>query len=136
MKIPDKIKNAVHNALASYPVAANTGHAADIACEAFAKALCENPIAPTDEQINEFYAGECEAGVSFAFLQRFAQWFQRHMFSEMEVPESPEKIVKDVFDAFAAEFFATRGRPSQEAMDSLHKAMTIQAGKESNVKPQ
>ena len=53
--IPEQIRDAVHNALASYPVAANTGHAAEIACEAFAKALSENPIVPTDEQAEEIY---------------------------------------------------------------------------------
>jgi hypothetical protein len=43
--------------------------------------LTDNPITPTDEQISEFYAGECEAGVSFEFLKRFARWFQWRMFT-------------------------------------------------------
>ena len=51
LAIPQVIRDAVRNALASYPVAANTGHASEIACEAFARALSEHPIVPTEADV-------------------------------------------------------------------------------------
>lgn len=54
----------------------------------------ENPVVPTDEQINDFYSGESEAGVSFDFLRRFSVWFQSHMLlaSEEDNDELPDAI--------------------------------------------
>jgi|SRR5579863_1336253 len=52
--------------------------------------LAEHPMAPTDEQINEFYAGESEAGVSFDFLRRFAVWYQKRMFLDSEEVDTKE----------------------------------------------
>ena len=49
--IPKEILDRVHNALASDPVAANTGHAAEIACDAFADAMAEHPIKPPIEEM-------------------------------------------------------------------------------------
>jgi hypothetical protein len=37
---------------------------------------------PTDQEIHEFYSGECEAGVSFDFLRRFAEWWGRRTLTD------------------------------------------------------
>jgi hypothetical protein len=63
--------------------------------EATLRWLAEHPMVPTDEQINEFYAGESEAGVSFDFLRRFAVWYQKRMFLEPAavVPKEVEDLL-------------------------------------------
>ena len=84
--VPQPIKDAVHNALASYPVAANTGHAAEIACESFAKALRENPIVPTKEQAVDLGVSVAGETVSERYALLVSEW-QRRMFIVPE-PES------------------------------------------------
>lgn len=89
LQIPKAIQDAVRNALASYPVAANTGHAAEIACEAFAKALTENPVIPTHEQaitlceVFEDKGGSRKPDYCDS-IRAVAIDFQRHMFDEPE----------------------------------------------------
>ena len=82
--VPQPIKDAVHNALASYPVAANTGHAAEIACDAFAKALRENPIEPTHGQIDDIQRRPGLNDLSHSAIAVVAQEWQRRMFCAPE----------------------------------------------------
>jgi hypothetical protein len=60
-----------------------------IALETACRWQNENPRRLTDAEIHEFYSGECEAGVSFEFLQRFAEWFQRRMFLQPQQEVDP-----------------------------------------------
>ena len=102
-QIPKVIRDAVHNALASYPVAANTSHAAEIACEAFAKALAEHPVIPTHEQaialceVFEDKGGSRKPDYCDS-IRAVAIEFQRCMFVAPE-PEVPEGIKDMLLDA-------------------------------------
>lgn len=104
LAIPQAIRDAVHNALASYPVAANTGHAAEIACEAFARAMTENPIVPTDEQMDsaylEIYGCRLSEASDRGNVSKFVASIQRRMFDAPE-PEMPEEIKDMLLDAGA-----------------------------------
>lgn len=94
--VPQVIRDAVHNALGSYPVAANTGHAAEIACEAFARTLREHPVIPTHEQaialceVFEDKGGSRKPDYPDS-IRAVAVEFQRHMFDAPE-PNYNEEI--------------------------------------------
>lgn len=105
LAVPQVILDAVHNALASYSVAANTGHAAEIACEAFARALREHPIVPNHKQaialceVFEDKGGSRKPDYCDS-IRAVAVEFQRHMFDAPE-PEAPEAIKDMLLDARA-----------------------------------
>lgn len=100
--------------------------------EAALRWLSEHPIIPNDEQLLEFRHswddiwGKTQEGKGDFLVWALVEW-QRRMFlaPEPEVPENPIEVCKKAFDAFGDEFFATRGKPSQESLDCLFKAMTI-----------
>lgn len=105
---------------------------------AVVKDLAKHPQVPTDEQCQEIefsqqpfiYDSACDPspGLNFKPWNRekhFIREWQRRCFVQEELDESPEEICKKVFDTFAEEFFATRGKVSENAMDCLFKAMTI-----------
>ena len=81
--------------------------------------LSEHPQVPTDEQLHEFYAGECEAGVSFEFLQRFSDWWQRRCFVQEE-PEIPEEI-KDLLCANAT---MDRKERNERILEAYRRGLT------------
>jgi hypothetical protein len=120
--VPQPIKDAVHNALASYPVAANTGHAAEIACESFAKALRENPIVPTKEQAVDLGVSVAGETVSERYALLVSEW-QRRMFLAPE-PEVPEAI-KDLISEYATD--SSNKDALVRAMARGHNADVIEA---------
>ena len=106
LAIPQVIREAVHNALASYPVAANTGHAAEIACEAFARAMKEHPIVPTgadvmtilQDRVNSGHiTGEEYCAIPPATVRFVVREWLRRMFDapEAEVPEAIRDMLLD-----------------------------------------
>lgn len=102
LTIPQVIRDAVHNALASYPVAANTGHAAEIACEAFARVLAEHPIVPTEGQwaalVSEWKRDK--HAMEVPSMEDIYPLWATHMFDAPE-PEVPEEIKDMLLDAGA-----------------------------------
>lgn len=99
LAIPQVIRDAVHNALASYPAASNTGHAAEIACEAFARALKEHPCPPTWEQVHEMQKDSPASDPKELWIWICAEW-PRCMFDAPE-PEVPDGIRDMMLDASA-----------------------------------
>jgi hypothetical protein len=139
--VPQPIKDAVHNALASYPVAANTGHAAEIACDAFAKALRENPIVPTDEQAVEMMRSTshrgCEGWADWEWVLLGAIQWQRRMFLAPEPEVDPlvmyierhfedsstdKLLIRNCAEAAAQDYHEHVKRNSPEPQDGPRRA--------------
>ena len=80
----------------------------EVAIEAALRWAAENPppIFPDDAMIHEFYAGECEAGVSFEFLRRFWKFTLSHAYlaSSINNERTSTTPISDLMEQRVAEY--------------------------------
>ena len=80
----------------------------EVAIEAALRWAAENPppIFPDDAMIHEFYAGECEAGVSFEFLRRFWRFTLSHAYlaSSINNERTSTTPISDLMEQRVAEY--------------------------------